>query len=316
VLATAGASEGRGHLARALALAEAADEMGIATRIALSRGKPSAAELARALATGAVFTEAAELMQREGPFVVDLPDPNEVDLRRLSEATVFDDSELLGAPARVVVQPSVPVWTPSHGGSAATLLCGFAYAPLGRAVRAAIGTRTGGASWPPAVLLCFGGSDPADVTARVGRRLASDPRWRLEVVVGPDYRGTAEATGLGVIREPADLVERLVRADVAVIGAGTMKFEAAALGVPAVLVAVADDQVPVGPRFAAAGAAVWMGDGRHIDPEALAECVAAVAGDEVRRATMSRRGPEVVPGDGARRIVAETMADTGTEGAV
>lgn len=234
---------------------------------------------------------------------MDLPDPNEAGAGTLVEATVFDDRELLAAPARVVVQPSLPRWTPAPGAVAGTVLSGYACAPLGRAVRAAIGSRRPAGAAPPRVLLCFGGSDPFDVTARVGRTLAADARWALEVVVGPDYRGVAEAAGLAVVREPPDLVARLLAAHAAVIGAGTMKFEAAALGVPAVLVAVGDDQLPVGPPFAATGAAAWAGDARDLDPGTLADVLAALLGDEDRRLAMSRRGPLVVPGDGARRIV-------------
>ena len=93
-----------------------------------------------------------------------------------------------------------------------------------------------------------------------------------------------------------------------------MKFEAAALGVPAILVAVADDQVPVGPPFAATGAATWAGDGREIEPALLADSVAALADDEGRRREMSRRGPAVVPGDGALRILRATLGEwTGRE---
>ena len=54
VLASAGRGEGRGHLARALAIAEAAQEAGIPCAIALLRGEPSAAERARAGAAGGV----------------------------------------------------------------------------------------------------------------------------------------------------------------------------------------------------------------------------------------------------------------------
>jgi len=243
--------------------------------------------------------------------VVDLPDPNDADQAVLGRATVFDDSHILVSAARVVVQPSLPRWTPAPGARAGRALVGYAFAPLGRSVLRAAGRgrpRDGRAT--PRVLLCFGGSDPHDVTARLGSVLATDPRWSVDLVVGPDYRGAAEVLGLAVSREPPDLVERLVAADVAVLGAGTIKFEAAALGVPAVLVAVADNQVPVGPPFAATGAASWAGDGRRVDPATVVELLAALALDPGRRMEMARRGPEVVPGDGARRIVAATMAGT------
>jgi spore coat polysaccharide biosynthesis predicted glycosyltransferase SpsG len=316
ILATAGRGEGRGHLARALALAEAAHEERVPCVIALLRGEPSAAERERAQAAGATFQGPGALLRRSAPLVVDLPDPNEAGPAVLGRATVFDDRQLLASPARVIVQPSLPSWTPAPGARAGRELIGYAFAPLGGSVLRVIGERRprpDGA--PPRVLLCFGGSDPHDVTGRLGVALAADPRWALDVVVGPDYRGAAEARGLAVVREPPDLAERLATADVAVIGAGTMKFEAAALGTPAILVAVADDQVPVGPPFAATGAAAWAGDGRDVDPSFVVELLAALALDPARRAVMAPRGREVVPADGARRIVAATMTEIGTEGA-
>jgi spore coat polysaccharide biosynthesis predicted glycosyltransferase SpsG len=319
ILATAGRGEGRGHLARALALAEAAQEQRVPCAIALLRGEPSAAERERAQAAGAELVAPGGLPGdllpgQAAPLAVDLPDPNEAGAALLERATVFDDRQLLASPARVVVQSSLPTWTPAPGARAGRALVGYAFAPLGRSVLRVAGERRPRAEGPiPRVLVCFGGSDPHDVTARVGLALAADRRWSLDLVVGPDYRGAAEARGLAVVREPPDLAGRLATADVAVIGAGTMKFEAAALGVPAILVAVTDDQLPVGPQFAATGAAAWAGDGREIDPAFVVELLAALALDPARRAAMARRGLQVVPGDGARRIVVATMTETGRE---
>lgn len=333
VLASAGRGEGRGHLARALALAEAAQEAGISCEVALLRGEPSAAERTRAGAAGATFAGPEALAKlarpetRPGPpaglgeppgrLIVDLPDPNEAGLALLARATAFDDRQLLASPVRVVVQPSLPAWSPAPGGRAGRALAGYSFAPLGRSVLGTAAEQRARAaraeSAVPRVLLCFGGSDPGDVTARLGVALAADARWSLEVAAGPDYRGAAQARGLAVLREPPDLVELLAAADLAILGAGTMKFEAAALGTPALLLAVADDQLPVGPPFAATGAAAWAGDGREVEPALVVELVAALALDPRRRAAMARRGPEVVPGDGARRIVAATMSGSGTE---
>ena len=350
VLATAGRGEGRGHLARALAIAEAAHEARIPCAIALFRGVPSTAERERASACEAAWASpgaAARLAgpglpveaspqapalapvalgAPPGPLIVDLPDPNEAGPADLARATVFDDRQLLASLARVVVQPSLPTWSPAPGGRAERALVGYMFAPLGRAMLLVRGERqpsNGGADdaagaanlTPPRVLACFGGSDPHDVTARLGVALAADPRWSVEIVVGPDYRGAAAARGLFVLREPSDLAGLLAAADVAVLGAGTMKFEAAALGTPALLVAVADDQLPVGPVFAATGATAWAGDGRTVDPAIVVRILATLILDPGRRADMARRGPEVVPGDGARRIVAATMTEIGTEGA-
>jgi hypothetical protein len=75
-------------------------------------------------------------------------------------------------------------------------------------------------------------------------------------------------------------------------------------------VAVADDQVAIGAPFAATGAATWAGDGRNLDPLELAGIVASLADDGGRRREMSRRGPAVVPGDGARRVVRAAVGES------
>jgi spore coat polysaccharide biosynthesis predicted glycosyltransferase SpsG len=161
--------------------------------------------------------------------------------------------------------------------------------------------------------VCFGGSDPARVTERLAPALVaraarathdgadSAAAWSVEVIVGAGYGG-GDPVDLALVRDPADLAERLAAADLVVIGAGTMKFEAACLGRPALLVAVADDQLRVGPAFAATGAADWLGDGRTLDPDRLADAVAELIGEPGRRAEMGRRGGEVVDGRGAERL--------------
>jgi UDP-N-acetylglucosamine:LPS N-acetylglucosamine transferase len=136
------------------------------------------------------------------------------------------------------------------------------------------------------------------------------------VVVGPDYEGvggTTAAIAASVVREPIDLAGRLARADVAVLGAGTMKFEAAALGIPTILVGVADDQLETGQAFAATGAARWAGDGRTVDPHSVATTLLELLADPAKRAEMARRGPIVVPGDGGTRILATLLKVAGTQ---
>ncbi len=110
-----------------------------------------------------------------------------------------------------------------------------------------------------------------------------------------------------MLRDPAGLPSLLAAADMAVLGAGTMKFEAAALGLPAVLVAAADDQLAVGPPFAATGAAAWAGDGRLVDPAAVLAAVEDLAADTARRRSMAEAGRATVGLDGGRLILEATI---------
>jgi hypothetical protein len=311
LIASAGPGEGRGHLFRAMALAEAAATIGVAPEIVLVRGTPSMPESARAAAAGARVEPVGRIPG--GPpaadtsvaTIVDLPDPNEPGPRLLAGAIVFDDSERLEGIARVVVQPSRPEWR--GRARVERVLAGFNWAPLGKALLARI-SRAHAERLTPDVaanlLVCFGGDDPWDLSCRYAASIAAYAgASAVTVVVGPGYRGRLELDGRTVVRDPPDFVSRLAAADLAVIGGGTMKFEAAALGTPAILVAAAVDQPETAACFAATGAARYAGDGRLLDPADLAQLVFEVAGDHAARATMRRAGPLLVDGNAARRIV-------------
>ncbi|MCB0965168.1 MAG: GNAT family N-acetyltransferase, partial [Acidimicrobiales bacterium] len=82
---------------------------------------------------------------------------------------------------------------------------------------------------------------------------------------------------------------------------GSTAWELALHGVPAALVPVADNQVPVAAAVAAAGAAVAV-DG--LDPGVLAATVRDLAADRTRRRAMAAAGRSLVDGRGATRVAA------------
>lgn len=241
--------------------------------------------------------------------VVDLPDLSDVGARASVERlAVFDDRNAFDGEAALVIQPSMPAWT--GRGSADRVLAGFSFAPIAREY---VVLRTGRHVRRTAVVVvvCFGGSDPSLVTRRVAKIISSGEGWRTTVVVGADYAGSPDELGTDTIRDPADLPERLARADLVVIGAGTMKFEVACLGRPAILLAVADDQLTAGPSFAATGAADYLGDGRTIEPGRVLAAVRALVDDGDRRAVMGRVAAAAVDGRGAERVAAAILSLAG-----
>jgi UDP-2,4-diacetamido-2,4,6-trideoxy-beta-L-altropyranose hydrolase len=307
LVTTAGPEDGGGHLSRAIAIAEAVTAARADASLEILRGVPSPGQAARLDELGVSIRPPDD----GAVILVDLPDPNEAadrwPRRRLA---VFDDRELLRGAAALVIQPSLERW----GGSADPdrVLEGYAYAPI-RATLRRLAAKPPAETTPPQVLICFGGSDPADVGARLVPAIAGSGSWRTVAVLGPAYRGRLAETGddvvggLRVVRDPADLDRRLAAARVVVGGAGTMKFELALLGRPSILLAVADDQLPVGPPFAATGAARYLGDGRAIEPASLGEAVADLMADEPARVAMASHGRQVVDGLGANRIAAAIL---------
>lgn len=270
-------------------------------------GAPSPAESARALAAGLRLVDHRAAPPAGAAIVVDVPDPNSVAARVEAERlVVFDDREGFAGEAAIVVQPSLPTW--SGRATAGRVLAGYGWAPIGAAWRRwTERSPTTPDGHTPHVLVCFGGSDPHDVTGRIGPVIGADDRWLTTIVVGPDYEG-ASAEVTATVRDPGDLPRRVAEAELVVIGGGTMKFEVAALGRPAIMLAASDDQLPVGPPFASTGAALWLGDGRTIDPDGARDAVARLLADDSGRAAMSAAGRRVVDGAGADRLAAEIAA--------
>ncbi|MFI5225134.1 MAG: hypothetical protein ACHQ3P_00500 [Candidatus Limnocylindrales bacterium] len=238
---------------------------------------------------------------------MDLPDPNEPSLPPDERIVVFDDRELFHGDAAILIQPSMPSWA-GGGGRADRVLAGYAYAPIGDAVRRHRPAINGGVPADPYIVVCFGGSDPFDVTGRLAPALGAFPGARTVIVVGADYRGSIVDGGLDVRRDPDDFIDLIAGATVVVGSAGTIKFEAAYLGRPMILVAVVDDQLPVAPPFAATGASRYLGDGRRVSPDVVRRATIELLGDEVRRSAYGARGRSIVDGRGADRIV-EAVAE-------
>jgi spore coat polysaccharide biosynthesis predicted glycosyltransferase SpsG len=324
LVASAAPDEGGGHVSRAVAIAQALAALDADVSLRTLRGSPGAAQLAVLTSLGVRMTSGDGRPSADHhAAVVDLPNPDEAatwfDPARL---VAFDDSERLRCPAAVVVQPSLPAW---HGPArAGRVLAGYAWAPIRAGLLELIDRPA--AATPSGLVVCFGGSDPADVAARIVPDVADAVRARVgaarcgaasstpdgtTVILGAGYRGSlAAGPTWDVLHDPSDIDLRLANARLALIGAGTMKFELAVLGVPTLTVAVADDQLRVGPAFAATGASQYLGDGRTLEPLRVADAAVALLDDAPRLEAMRSAARAAVDGCGAQRL-AEVILNIG-----
>ena len=108
---------------------------------------------------------------------------------------------------------------------------------------------------------------------------------------------------------PGEVAAVLAGVDVALGAAGSTSWELACLGVPMLLVEVADNQRAVIAPLAACGAAWALGAARELTAGALADALGrlAAAGEPARRA-MAEAGARLVDGEGARRVAAALAA--------
>jgi UDP-2,4-diacetamido-2,4,6-trideoxy-beta-L-altropyranose hydrolase len=196
------------------------------------------------------------------------------------------------------------------------LLVGPRYAPLRREFVSWRGWSRSVADKARTLLITLGGTDPTGVTIAVLAALSQLPRieWQAEVVAGAnprqeEIRSLVERMRLPVRVEGAvtDMPERIRRADLAVSAGGTTCWELAFLGVPALILVTADNQVRTAQGLHEAGAALNLGWAADVPAEKLAASVHQLMGDFAARRSMADRGQSLVDGKGSERVIAAMM---------
>jgi UDP-2,4-diacetamido-2,4,6-trideoxy-beta-L-altropyranose hydrolase len=168
------------------------------------------------------------------------------------------------------------------------------------------------------ILVSMGGTDAGNATERVLAALvASALPAQVDIILGAgaphvERIRTVLRPGMTLHVQPQDLVALCAQADLAIGAPGTSSFERAVLGLPAILVPLADNQRFVAAAFADAGAADIVPAHLLDDPVALGERILALANDAPRRADMSRRTAALTDGRGRQRLLAAIAGDART----
>lgn len=201
--------------------------------------------------------------------------------------------------------------------------------PLGRGATALLGTRyaclaqgfakyrSRQVSVPPVagrVLVTLGGADPGNQTSKVVQALMRvNGAARVTVVVGALNRHLEEIKRLAgqdarftVVHATRDMPALMAESDMAVTAAGSTVWELAFMGVPAIMMALADNQRGIAQAAGERGVAINLGWSETVTAGRVAEAVGDLLQDAERRAELVRAGRAAVDGHGARRVV-ETM---------
>ena len=137
--------------------------------------------------------------------------------------------------------------------------------------------------------------EPIDVTVVVGA--ANPNRVELEAAIGR----TRYAATLAV--DVSDMPRRMAEADVVISAAGSSIWELCFMGVPSLVMVVADNQIGLARGAAAAGAVVSLGDARELDVASIASALGELIADKARRVSLSEHAVTLVDGKGAQRVV-------------
>jgi spore coat polysaccharide biosynthesis predicted glycosyltransferase SpsG len=166
------------------------------------------------------------------------------------------------------------------------------------------------------VLVTLGGTDRTNLGPALLSALdAIAADFAITFVSGPFARNHSQVSRLAagaqhrvqVLHAPAEIIELMRSADLAICAAGHTVYELAALGTPTVAIAVAGNQLQHATAFSQQNAIEFF----RCDPACVAavqRSVVALMSDANRRRVMSSAGQRAVDGQGSLRV-ARTVLD-------
>jgi len=190
------------------------------------------------------------------------------------------------------------------------LLLGPRFALLRRDFRPWIGRKREMSHRAHRLLITMGGSDPDNVTAVVLEAVMSNAGLEADLVLGgsnPHRNELREAAmrygGRVVLHENVNDMPRLIAGvDLAISGAGTTTLEMCLLGLPALLVVLADNQRLIAEDLMRRGAAINLGAGATLKPISVRKRLTDALESRELRTMMAEAGQKLVDGQGAERV--------------
>jgi len=162
------------------------------------------------------------------------------------------------------------------------------------------------------ILVTLGGADPDAVTARVVQALrrmeGADVEVRVVAGAANSSSDTLRALLTGVasfelVLDAVDMPSLMAWADVAVCAGGSTCWEMAFMGLPALLIVLADNQRRIAEGLDRIGVAANLGWHREVSNDRIVQSLESLLADARRRQHMSRCGQSLVDGQGASRVV-------------
>ncbi len=167
------------------------------------------------------------------------------------------------------------------------------------------------------ILIFFGGVDASNETAKALRAIQSLGRsdHQSDVVVGatnPNREAIEEFcrthAGFMCHVQTGRMAELMAAADLSVGAGGAATWERCALGLPAIVLAVADNQKPACEAMASQGRTLYLGDCGEVSEAALARVLAGVMETPQWLRLLGERSAELVDGQGLSRLGAAFFA--------
>lgn len=158
------------------------------------------------------------------------------------------------------------------------------------------------------VLICVGGSDPTGQMDRLIGLATQITARQIHAVYGPLFehshviRKWERHDRVVTHHAPRKLALLLKQSAYAVTGGGSMLYELAAMGVPAVSVALADNQRILAEAMDRVGSVCFVGSLESTTDADIGRAIEKIDGDQQYRDNMAQQGRLLIDGRGADRL--------------
>jgi len=160
------------------------------------------------------------------------------------------------------------------------------------------------------IIIMFGGSDVDDCTGRTIDVLSGMDisGIHIDVVVGEMYpkqehtRALCERNGFSYYVQTTEVGELMVAADLAIGASGSATWERCCLGLPSLMFAIADNQIPIAEGIEKLGAGKYLGTFSDKSLGRLGEELSEYLQDSKKLHDQSAKAMEIVDGLGVDRV--------------
>ena len=153
------------------------------------------------------------------------------------------------------------------------------------------------------VLISFGGTDPALLTARVSKLLQNLKDIEIVAILGIGAPDIDPIEGVRIVRNLKSMATEIAGSDLVITAAGRTVFEAAAAGTPVISIAQNAREATHSHLNIESGV-IYLGIGSLIADSLIYDSVKMVLGNYVLRQELSKRLSQLTDHFGARRICA------------
>lgn len=162
------------------------------------------------------------------------------------------------------------------------------------------------------IFVFFGGSDPTNETMKALRaiEMLNYPEVIIDVVVGKlnpnKYQIESycrQFSNINFYFQVENIAELMGRADLAIGAGGTTTWERACLGLPAIVVAIADNQIELCEQLSCLQIGEYIGYFKEVSTEDIYEALNKMLSNPQRLLQLKLKALQVVDGKGASRVI-------------